>query len=146
LTVRYADTSVLVSAYFMDEARHDAMRRLLLEGEDQVLTSELTRLEFVSAATAATRAGRIADPSSVLSAFDADCATDGPLVLVRFVERTWSEAYRVLVAHRLRTLDALHLAAAITVRTDMAADESWVFVTADGNQAQAALAEGFELE
>jgi hypothetical protein len=82
----------------------------------------------------------------VLSAFEADCATGGPLALVRFVERTWSEAYKVLVAHRLPTLDALHLAAAITVRADMAADESCVFVTADGNQAQAALAEGFELE
>jgi len=149
LTVLYADTSALVRAYFADEARHGHLRRLLLEGQDPVVTSELARLELTSAASAAERAGRIDRVGPLLERFDADCGDQGPLALVRLVpERTFAGARRLLLSHRLRSLDALHLASALDLRAQLTDDNTGddvVFVSEDADQARAARAEGFEL-
>jgi len=77
--------------------------------------------------------------------FDADCGDQGPLALMRLVpERTFDQARRLLVSHRLRSLDALHLASALDLRAQLP-DDDVVFVSEDADQARAALAEGFEL-
>ena len=146
MTVHYADTSSIVGAYFADEARHEELRALLLEGDGQVVTSELARLELTSAVMAAARAGRLDDAGPVLDRFDVDCGDAGRLALMRLVpERTLPEARRLLLAHPLRSLDALHLAVAVTLRQDVVIDDEVVFVTEDRTQARAARAEGFEL-
>jgi predicted nucleic acid-binding protein len=146
LTVRYADTSSLVGAYFADEVRHLELRELLLEGDEQVVTSELARLELTSAVRAAARGGRIDDAGPVMDRFDADCGDRGPLALIRLVpERAFPEAHRLLVAHRLRSLDALHLSAALLLKRELVGVDDIVFVTEDRDQARAARAEGFEL-
>ena len=82
VSVLYADTSALLRAYFADEQEHETLRSQLLEGDEPVVTSEITRLEVASAATASPRAGRIADAAVVLAAFDADCGDDGPITLL----------------------------------------------------------------
>lgn len=135
----YADTSALVRAYFPDEPDSAALRALLLEGEDPVVTSELTRVEFAGAVSAAARAGRLADARVILDRFDVDCADDGPLALLRLDPASALPLARRLVGeHRLRTLDAIHLAVALTDGVELAAGEPVDVVTRDDAQAAAA--------
>ena len=145
MSLLYADTSALVRAYFADEPDHVELRVRLLEGDEAVVTSELTRLEFASAVSAAARTGRLRKLRLFLDRFDVDCGTDGPIALLRLdPEEVFSLAYRLLTEHDLRTLDALHLAVASTSATALAGADSVVLVTRDDRQAAAAAAMGLE--
>jgi len=145
VSLLYADTSALVHAYFADEPDHAALRARLLDGDEAVVTSELTRLEFASAVSAAARTGRMQKYRLFLDRFDADCGKDGPIALIRLdPEGVFPLAYRLLTEHDLRTLDALHLAVATTSATALAGADSVVLVTRDGRQAAAAAAMGLE--
>ncbi len=109
------------------------------------MTSALTRVEFASMTSAATRAGRIRHPQQILDRFDADCSDDGPLTLLRLdSDATLPLAYRLVGEHRLRTLDALHIAVALTA-ADLAA-EPVAFLTRDKDQAAAAAAAGLAVD
>jgi predicted nucleic acid-binding protein len=117
----------------------------LLEGNEAVVTSELTRLEFASAVSAAARTGRTRRTRLFLDRFDADCGNDGPIALLRLdPEDVFPLAYRLLTEHDLRTIDALHLAVASTSAAALAGAESVVLVTRDERQAAAAAAMGLE--
>ncbi|MDQ6712825.1 MAG: type II toxin-antitoxin system VapC family toxin [Candidatus Dormibacteraeota bacterium] len=121
------------------------MRARLLEGNEAVVTSELTRLEFASAVSAAARTGRTKRTRLFLDRFDADCGNDGPIALLRLDPGdVFPLAYRLLTEHDLRTLDALHLAVASTSATALAGADSVVLVTRDERQAAAAAAMGLE--
>jgi predicted nucleic acid-binding protein len=143
VSVLYADTSALVRAYFADEPEHAKLRALLLEGDEAVVSSELTRLEFASAVSAAAGAGRLRKSRLFLDRFDADCSSEGPIALLRLdAERVFPLAYRLLTEHDLRTLDALHLAVASISATALAGGDSVVLVTRDDHQAAAATTMG----
>jgi len=117
----------------------------LLEGDEAVVTSELTRLEFASAVSAAARTGRLRKSRLFLDRFDADCGDNGPIALLRLDPgRVFPLAYRLLTEHDLRTLDALHLAVATTSATALAGADSVVLVTRDDRQAAAAAAMDLE--
>jgi predicted nucleic acid-binding protein len=132
-----------VRAYFADEPEHDELRSRLLEGEEAVVSSELTRVEFASAIAVAARGERLRDPRLFLDRFDADCGDDGPIALLRLdPEQVLPFAYRLVTEHDLRTLDAVHLAVAATSATVLATGESVVLVTRDERQAAAATAMG----
>ena len=139
MSLLYADTSALMRAYFADEPDHELLRGLLLEGVEPVVTSELARVEFASAVTAARRAGCLPEASTVLDRFDADCGDDGPLTLLRLdPEPVLAIAHELVRDYRLRTLDAIHLAVALTDAADLAAGEKLTMVTRDEDQAAAA--------
>lgn len=141
--ILYADTSALVRAYLVDETDHEALRGLLLDGDQPVVTSELTRVEFARAIAAAGRSGRLRRGRVLLDRFDADCGEDGPLTLLRLeTSSTFPLARRLVSEHRLRTLDALHLAVALTDVVDLAAGQPVSLVTRDEDQADAAQALG----
>ena len=53
MTLYYADTSAIIRAYFVDEDDHESLQELIFAGDDPVVTSELTRVEFASATVAA---------------------------------------------------------------------------------------------
>lgn len=143
MSVLYADTSAIIRAYFADEPDHEPLRHLLLEGSAPVVTSELTRVEFASAVTAAHRTQRLHEPRTVLDRFDADCGEDGAITLLRLDPSTVVALARELVtSRRVRTLDAIHLAVALTDAATLASGESVTLVTRDQNQATAAIAEG----
>ena len=145
MSVLYADTSALVRAYFADEPDHAELRVRLLEGDEPVVTSELTRLEFASAVSAAAKSGRLRNFRLFLDRFDADCGKDGPIALLRLDrEGVFPLAYRLLTEHELRTLDALHLAVASTSASGLAGADSVVLVTRDDRQAAAAAAMGLD--
>lgn len=135
MTVYYADTSALVRAYVVDEPDHAELRGLLLEGDLPVTTSELTRVELASAVASAARAGRLRRPQVVLDRFDGDCGDDGPVTMLRLEVEAFLAASRdLLLRHQLGTLDAMHLAAAMTT-TAAAGNEPVCLVTRDDSQA-----------
>ncbi|GAB3369442.1 type II toxin-antitoxin system VapC family toxin [Amycolatopsis echigonensis] len=140
----YADTSALATAYLKDEPGHREMRELLLEGPDLVFSSELTRIEFTSALTAAKRAGRIPDARIVLEHFDRLASPEGALVLIPFrPERVFSAAQRLVAEnYPIRTLDALHLAVVMRETAELTGGQPITVVTRDARQAEAAKANG----
>ena len=146
MSLLYADTSALLRAYFVDEPEHEELRGMLLDGEEPVVTSELARVEMGSAIRAAARGGRLRRWKALLARFDADCQEDGPIALLRLrSELVFPSAYRLVLEHRMRTLDALHLAVAIEECPAVAGDEEVVFVTRDADQGVAAAAAGLSL-
>ncbi|MPZ64340.1 MAG: PIN domain-containing protein [Pseudonocardiaceae bacterium] len=147
MNLRYADTSALVRCYFPDETDHDELRTALLDGREPVVTSELTRLEMTSAVRSAHRAGRVTDPDGILEVFDVDCGEDGPIALLRLQpDVVLGLATTLLLAHPLRSLDALHLAVARSTAADLAAGEPVVLVTRGHRQAAVAAALGMPVE
>lgn len=141
----YADTSALIRAYFVDEPDHEELRMLLREGTDSVVTSTLARVEFASAAASAARCGRISDPTIFQKRFDAE-GEKGQLTLLDLDPQTVLPfAFRLVGEYRLRTLDAIHLAVALTEAKTVAAGAPIALVTRDKDQAEAAKALGMEV-
>jgi len=139
----YADSSALVRAYFPDEPDHADMRTLLLEGNEPVVTSEIARLELASAARAASSGGRLSRWSELLARIDLDLAEGGPIGPIGLrPDLILPAAYRLVVEHRLRTLDAIHLAVCVEECPAFAGDDTIIFVTRDRAQAAAARALG----
>jgi uncharacterized protein len=144
--IYYVDTSALIRAYFSGEPDHQRLRELLLEGDAPVVTSALTRVEFASAIAAAGRAGRLRRQRVLLDRFDADCRDGGPLTLLDFdAASVFPLARRFVRAHPVRTLDAIHLAVALTDARELAAGEPVSLVTRDKAQAAAAESLGLAL-
>ncbi|WP_410632125.1 type II toxin-antitoxin system VapC family toxin [Amycolatopsis sp. cmx-4-83] len=145
VTVLYADTSAVVGAYLAGEADHAGLRKLLIDDGHLVLTSELTRLEFASAMTAAKRTGRIPDAREFLDQFDEDART--VLGVIPLEPRRIFAAARRLVTENypVRTLDAIHIAVAMHDTAELTGGEPVTFVTRDERQADAAKANGFEV-
>lgn len=139
MSLLYADSSALVRAYFEDEDDHAVLRRLLLEGGGTVVTSELARIELASAVRSASDARRIRDRETLESRIDANYGPGGPLILIEINRLTvLPVAHRLVREHRLRTLDAIHLAVALEDAPAFAGSEGVVLVTRDADQAAAA--------
>ena len=141
MRVLYVDTSALVRAYLPDEPEHDVLRETILEANEPVTTSDLSRVELARALKAAERAGRLEDADLALERIDADLSGK-PILTIRLDPVTLVPRSRELVlAHRLRTLDAVHLAVALGLGAFVEEAEI-VFVTRDVDQASAARALG----
>lgn len=143
MSLFYADTSVVVRAYFSDEDDHLELRGLLFDEHHAVVTSELTRLELASAVHAAQRRSRLGDPAVVLDRFDEDCQPAGAFTLLRLrPDEDLASARALLADHPLRALDAIHLAVAVNVARPLAGGGGFALVTRDARQEAAALALG----
>jgi predicted nucleic acid-binding protein len=139
----YCDSSALARAYLPDEAGHDELSARLLDPRRLTVTSALTEGEMVVAIGGAARAGRLRTPAATIADVVADLGADGPIMLIDLEPRRVLPRARELCAdHRLRTLDAIHLAVALNERDDLAGEAELVFVTRDEDQAAAARAEG----
>jgi hypothetical protein len=146
LSYLYADTSALLRAYFPDEPGHAELRALLLEGSEPVGASELARVEFASAARAAVSAGRLRILEDLLDRFNAHCGPGGRIRLLALdAPAVFPRAYELVLQHRLRASDAIHLAVALEQYRPLAGDTDVIFVTRDEDQAAAALALGFAI-
>jgi predicted nucleic acid-binding protein len=143
MTLLYADSSALLRAYFADEDDHVELRNLLLGGREPVVTSEITRLELASAVRSAYSSGRVARSSDLLGRIDGDLAEEGAISPIDFrADPIVGVAYRFILEHRLRPLDAIHLAVCVEDCPGLAGGEAVVFVTRDADQAAAARALG----
>jgi predicted nucleic acid-binding protein len=140
----YADSSALIRAYFADEPDHAELRSLLLEQREPVVTSEITRLELASAIRAASAAGRISRAKDLLARIDGDLSEGGVISPIDLrPEVIFQTAYRFVLEHRLRPLDAIHVAVCAEDCPSLAGDDEITFVTRDADQAEAARALGF---
>lgn len=139
MTLLYADTSALVRAYIMSEPDHDRLHKLLIDGADTVVTSELTRVEFAGAIVAAVRARRIRESQPLLNRFDLDSGATGSISVLHLDPPVvLPMARRLMIKHQVKTLDAIHLAVALTDATVFAAGQPVVLVTCDREQAAVA--------
>jgi hypothetical protein len=78
----------------------------------------------------------------MIAAFEAHCGEAGPFTLLRLqADRILDASHRLVGRHRLRALDAIHLAVAL-LDADPLAEDRLLFVTRDDEQAVAARAEG----
>lgn len=146
MSLLYADSSALARAYFSDEDEHANLRAMLLEGKEPVVTSEIARLELASAVRAAASGRRLGRFSDLLARIDADFAEGGrigPIDLRSDV--ILPAAYRLVLAHGLRTLDAIHLAVCVEDCPAFAGDATIVFVTRDRDQTAAARTLGLDV-
>jgi predicted nucleic acid-binding protein len=128
----YLDTSALLP-YYRAEALSEVIQDLLMAAEEQVLITDLTKVEFASALARWVKMKELseADALGVEAAFFEDI--DAGCYSVRAIEsRHYEKAMDWLLSRKapLRTLDALHLAVAALRRADL--------VTADTQLAQAA--------
>lgn len=145
MSLYYADTSALARAYLDDEDDHIALRELLLESDHAVLTSELATVELMAAMTAAQRARRIPDARVVMRQIDADVSGD-PVALVSLdPERVLPLARKLIDAHPLFAVDAIHLAVALGDAPSYARGKSVTLVTCDQRQREAGRAEGLSV-
>ncbi|MBA3307675.1 MAG: type II toxin-antitoxin system VapC family toxin [Chloroflexi bacterium] len=143
MTLVYADTSALARAYLTDEVGHEQLRTLLFESDYRVVTSELARIELASALVSASRTGRTPGWEEVLATMEADTGPAGMIALIALRrELILPAALRLVAEHRLRTLDAIHLAVAMEEGPRLAAGDEIQFVTLDRDQAAAARALG----
>ena len=146
MTLLYADSSALVRAYFDDEPDHLDLEALLLGGRDPVVTSEIARVELASAVRAASAGGRLSAWREVLARVDADLGENGPIEPIDLrPDIILPAAYSLVVEHRLRTLDAIHLAVCAEECPRLASGGEIVFVTRDDDQAKAARSLGFSI-
>lgn len=121
----YLDSSALVKRY-VKEVGSDSVVEAMARAD----AYKMCRIGFVETVRAVARSGAPDDLEKVES--------DWTRVDVIEVDRAMAEeAARLAVRHRLRTLDALHLAAALAV-----ADEAPTFVTWDADLHRAARAQG----
>jgi len=143
VTLVYADTSALARAYLTDEVGHEQLRTLLFESDYRVVTSELARIELANAIVWASRTGRTPGWEEVLATMEADTGPAGMIALIALRrELILPAALRLVAEHRLRTLDAIHLAVAMEEGPRLAARDEIQFVTRDRDEAAAARAVG----
>lgn len=108
-----------------------------------VLTSELTEVEFASAVSAASRAGRLSAPDATMARFYRDAGPDRLIAIIALRPRAIiARAVELVRGQRLRSLDAIHLAVALEDAFVLAGDEPLELVTRDHDQAAAARALG----
>jgi uncharacterized protein len=92
---------------------------------------------------AASAAGHLARASDLLTRIDADLSEHGAISPIELrAAVVFPAAYRFVLDHRLRTLDAIHLAVCTEECPELAGDDEIIFVTRDSGQARAARALG----
>lgn len=100
----------------------------------------MSRVELARVVTAAERARRIDSAADLLLVIDTDLTTAIGLLPLHS-SNLLPEARRIVLGHRVRTLDAIHLAAAVELRESE--QDEVAFVTRDADQAAAARTLGF---
>ena len=135
--IRYFDSSALVKRYVAERASSTV--RKLLDTEHRA-TCRLALTELTSALARRTRDGDLTEEARDRSL--ARLARDFRRInVVELTPALVAEAQALLLAHPLRSSDALHLAAALRLRTVQGLPE---YVCYDARLAAAARAEGLK--
>lgn len=137
----YFDTSALIKRYVDEEGRREVLQLLR---QHQCVTSQLLPVELRSAlrrrvADGSLDARRVPD---ILKRFAADREF---WALIEVTSDVLQAAERLVAAHPLRTLDAIHVASAELFADRLAASEL-TFVSADARQTAIAAAIGMAIE
>lgn len=141
--VLYFDTSALIKRYDPNETGSSTVITLLSTPQT-VFTSSLTAVEVVSTFRIKERNGVFtsAEVKLAVAAFEAHAAAEYKLVAPQ--PGSYLEAKRLLLAHKLRAYDAMHIATALTIVQAAGIKPGQLeFWTGDKDQAAAAKAEEF---
>jgi uncharacterized protein len=145
--LRYFDTSALVKRYDPREIGAITVMNMFLDTKSlPIFTSTITLLEIASAFRTKQRQAVMTqgDVNAGMATFDAHCSNDH--ILVQPKSSTYLEARRLILTHKLRAYDSLHIATAISVvQIANIALIDLEFVTSDQDQAAAAIAEGLSV-
>ena len=133
----YFDTSALVKRYVDEEGRAQVLRLLR---RHQCVTSALLSVEFRSALRRRTADGSLdaRRVPEILRRFGSDREF---WALVEVTDEVLRAAEKLVAAHPLRTLDAIHVASA-KLFADRLAVSALTFVSADTRQTAVAAASG----
>lgn len=136
--ILYLDTSAWVKLYVQE--LHSGPVRRWLDQATVIATSELGYVEARSSLARRWREGTLADSAhaGAVAAVDADWLRLVALDLDRV------EAGRMVDRHRLKALDAVHVAAAALLARRLA-PEPVFFASFDGRQREAAALEGLQI-
>jgi uncharacterized protein len=148
VTAYYVDTSALIKRY-VDELGSDWMRaRLTSPPVPSIICVYLVVVEVTSALTRRVREGGLsrADYAQVQRAFRTDCIEDYDLVIA--TNRVIGRANYLLEQHPLRAFDAVHLATALLVNSQLRLHDldPLVFLSADERLNAAAAEEGLAVD
>jgi uncharacterized protein len=141
----YVDSSLLVRAFLGDEDGHDEAVRLLDEPTLEFVTGTRTRIEVACALVRAGHAGR-GVTKALLAAFSAriDPSEGSVTVLSAPEDKIEVGALELALKHRLRAMDAWHLACAGYLLPGVSdSGEPTAFATRDDHQRDVALRLGF---
>ena len=103
---------------------------------------QLSTVELAGATKGAERAGRIESAEALLATVEHDFRTQVQLIRLE-PERVLPQARGLVLQHRLRALEAIHIAVAVELRRSEGPDV--IFVTRSVDQTAAAKAHGFPL-
>jgi len=136
--ILFTDTSALGSAYLGDEIDAEWIGNVLFEGSGPIVICELAEVEFVSLLARARSDGHIDEAAMTerLDAYNDHTADDGPIGVEPLTHATLVRARELGLRTSVRTLDALHLAAAGLLAD--ASDDTVMILTNDVRQATAA--------
>lgn len=139
----FLDTSALLKRY-VEEIGSDYIRQLLTRTDLSFHQSFLTPLEMTSALYRRHRSGQLSNPElvQILNAYTAH--TQDRYGTVLHSTHLMNLAASLIARHPLRTLDAIQLAAALTLRSTLPLDASILtFVSADDRLIAIARLENF---
>jgi uncharacterized protein len=134
----FLDTSALVKRYHIEQGTAK-VKPLFDDAENTLYISELALVESASAFQRRKNRGEMSTQamSDALEKFDGDAINY--LVVIGISRDLIERAKSLVLQHGLRTLDALQLAAALSLKPRVP-----VFVSADANLLSAAQANGLE--
>ena len=140
------DTSALAKRYLIENGS-EVVRQLLRNPTSIVHICQLTRTEFASTLARRHRDGQLdlVGRDRLWRLFlDHEERSYETIIVTDLVQ---AEAERLLFSHTLRAVDAIQLASATLTSAVVASNaESFIFLTADRRQADAAEAEGLTVE
>lgn len=142
-TVNYFDSSALVKRYFV-ETGSAWVQALCADATQTIVLAEIGLVEITAAMAGKLRGGYISASQfrALRGDIDADITHDYALVSIN--RSIVNDAMELTVRHRLRGYDAVHLACALYLQRSLTAHRLMplVFISADKDLLQAALAEG----
>lgn len=146
MRIAYVDSSVIVRRYLSGNEGHADARALFDEPATATVSSSLARIEVSGALVRAARHVGI-DPAPLLARFDADIEDGSPLIVAAGQGPVDAAALSLVRRYGLRALDAIHIAAAVTLFDELGGPgDTKVFITGDETQAATARARGLTTE
>jgi uncharacterized protein len=134
--VIYLDTSALAKKYIRNEPGHEKVIEIVGSEQGPPVSSALTRLEMISALTR--RKNDIAGYEGAIDAFNDDWNS---FLVWAIDDETLSGAADLILRHKLRAADSIHLATLICIRQHLKG--KMLFLCSDKELFAAAEAEGF---
>ncbi len=146
--VYYFDSSALVKRYTQEVGSPWVIRLTDAQVGNEVFTALITGVEIVAAIARRARMRLISlpDATATTGIFKSHFKTQYQLVLT--TAAIVEQAMDLAEQHGLRGYDAVQLASALAVQTELTTSDvgQWVCVSADANLNQAAQAEGLAVE